>query len=113
MAYKVDSEKLSTFVKTKRGSKKLTEAAEEIGDISIATISRIENGRLPDLSTFFKICDWLEMPPNTFYYSQGETSSRQSEILTHLRADRNLKPDVADALARMIEFAYEHGFPSK
>lgn len=110
MSYTVDSEKLAQHVRNKRGDKKLVDVSVEIGEISIATISRIEKGRLPDLSTFFKICNWLEMPPDTFYYSSGSTSSRKQEILTHLRADRNLEPDAVDALVTMIEFAYNRAF---
>lgn len=33
-------------------------ACAEIG-ISKATLSRIENGKTPEIDTFLKICDWL------------------------------------------------------
>lgn len=39
----------------------------EIG-ISKATLSRIERGSLPDIETFIKICNWLQVEnPNIFF----------------------------------------------
>lgn len=34
------------------------EAAEKIG-ISAATLSRLENRKLPDIETYYKCCQWL------------------------------------------------------
>ena len=36
-------------------------------DISAATLSRIENGRPPDIETFFKLCFWMKRSSNEFY----------------------------------------------
>ncbi len=36
-------------------------------DISPATLSRIENGRPPDIETFFKLCFWMKRSSNEFY----------------------------------------------
>lgn len=40
---------------------------KDITGISIATISRIENGKTPDLLTFKKICDWLKVSLDTYF----------------------------------------------
>ena len=56
MSVGVDTAKLSAMVRAKRGSMGLRAAAEEIGDISASTLSRIEQGRIPDLDTFFRLC---------------------------------------------------------
>lgn len=53
---------LSILVKVKRESQSLREASKLIG-ISPATLSRIENGKVPDLDTFSKLCKWLELDP--------------------------------------------------
>lgn len=42
------------------------EFAKEIG-ISAATLSRIENGKVPDIETFFKLCFWMKRSSNEFY----------------------------------------------
>ena len=53
---------LALSIKEKRGDRGLREVANEIG-ISHATISRIENGKSPDIETFKKICEWLNVDP--------------------------------------------------
>ena len=42
------------------------EFSKEIG-ISFPTLSRIENGSLPDIETFFKLCKWMKKSSNLFY----------------------------------------------
>ena len=44
------------------------EFAKEIG-ISPATLSRIENGNVPDIETFFNLCFWMKRSTNEFYDS--------------------------------------------
>src|SRR5438270_13799008 len=51
---------LGAMVKKKRGSAKLRETAKAIG-IGPATLMRVESGRVPDVSTFGKICQWLQV----------------------------------------------------
>ena len=57
----LNSSLLAKRIKDKRGKIGLREIAKEIG-VSLATISRIEKGKLPDVDTFIKICQWLETP---------------------------------------------------
>ena len=42
------------------------EFAKQIG-VSASTLSRIENGKIPDLETFFKLCFWMKKSSNQFY----------------------------------------------
>jgi transcriptional regulator with XRE-family HTH domain len=44
----------------------LREFAKQIG-ISTSTLSRVENGKQPDIETFFKICYWMKKSSNEFY----------------------------------------------
>lgn len=56
-------------VKTKRAIDLdigLREAAIEIG-ISYATLSRIENKKVPDLMTYAKVCEWLKVDMKSFF----------------------------------------------
>lgn len=63
----LDISKLANSVRTKRGRNSLRETAEEIGDISPSTLSRIENGKhYPGLDTFSSLCDWMNMPMDYF-----------------------------------------------
>lgn len=105
----IDIEKFAQLVKNKRGKKNLREIANEIGEVSISTLSRIEQGKIPDLSTYMKICEWLEVSPEEFSIgTQNKEKSHKEEIFFHLRADQSLSQDVAEALTKMIELAYKN-----
>lgn len=77
--------------------------ADEIG-ISPATLSRVERGRLPDLETFSKICQWLKIDPGEVLGVKKTAQAKTSEVLhsAHFRADKVLSPEAAQALAEMI-----------
>ena len=36
-------------------------------DVSHSTISRLENGKLPDILTYAKICKWMDKPLETYF----------------------------------------------
>jgi transcriptional regulator with XRE-family HTH domain len=110
MATLLNTEKLSSMLKMKRGNKGLRAVAQEIGAISASTLSRIEQGNLPDVDTFFRICKWLELSPEEFTQDESVIKGRASTkeiILSHLRADRTLSPKTISALSEMINLAYE------
>lgn len=102
-----DTELLARMVREKRGPKGLREVAAEIGDISAPTLSRIENGKVPDMETFVKICQWLGVSGDTFMgNSSNEAKDPRSKIFALLRADRELDPKTVAALETMINIAY-------
>lgn len=68
MKSKYDSAKFSKEVKTKRVIEEnlgVAELGRLIGS-SAATISRVENGKTPDIMTYAKLCHWLRKPMNAF-----------------------------------------------
>jgi transcriptional regulator with XRE-family HTH domain len=93
-------EKLGEMISSRRGSMGIRAAASEIG-ISPATLSRIENGNVPDLMTFAAICRWLGEDPATFLGMQPSTSGTQPASV-HLRKKKTLSIDTAVALGGMI-----------
>lgn len=110
MTKALDTQYLAAMIKTRRGNRGLREVAQEIGDVSPSTLSRVENGKVPDMDTFLRICDWLQLSSEEFI---KETDDRQeNEISTtdriegYLRADRELTPEMADALAKLMKSAY-------
>jgi transcriptional regulator with XRE-family HTH domain len=111
----IDIRKLAALIRTKRGKRGLRETAQEIGGVSISTLSRVEQGKIPDLGTFLRICRWLNVSPEQFvsdavHADQQEAApiaSTQEIIVAHLRADRTLDPRTAEALSTMIRLAYE------
>ncbi|HZR41230.1 MAG TPA: UDP-N-acetylglucosamine 1-carboxyvinyltransferase [Ktedonobacteraceae bacterium] len=66
MASFLDTQQLAALLKAKRGDRGLREIAQEIGNVSPATLSRIENGKMLDVETFLSVCDWLQVTPQRF-----------------------------------------------
>ena len=93
-------EKLGQMVTERRGTLGVRAAAKEIG-ISPATLSRIENGNVPDLATFASICQWLDTDPNQFLGMQPAPSARESATV-HLRKRSTTTLDTANALGGII-----------
>jgi transcriptional regulator with XRE-family HTH domain len=89
-------------IKSKRGGDGIRDVAAQIG-ISPATLSRVENGKLPDLETFPKICRWLGVDGGSVLgCGQKKSSSSNTAVTFHLKADRNLNAKTAGALANLI-----------
>jgi transcriptional regulator with XRE-family HTH domain len=104
MSTTLDTIKFSEMVKSKRGSIGLRTLANEIG-VSAATLSRIEQGNLPDIDTYIKLCNWLEVSTEFFTTTQ-HSEDIQKGVIAHLRADKTLSPNTAEALIQMINLAY-------
>jgi len=105
----LDTEKLASMLKSKRGSQGLRAIAKEIGGVSASTLSRIEQGNVPDVETFLKLCKWLEVSTNEFS-SESNNSSKslttEEIVVAHLRADKTLPKKTIEALTEMINIAY-------
>jgi transcriptional regulator with XRE-family HTH domain len=105
-------ESLGRLVREKRGKKKIRETAKEIG-IGTATLMRIENGRIPDLETFGRVCKWLNMDPGSFLGFESKSPLPPEEtvqnvltsISVHFKADQNPQPATVQAIAQMVRFA--------
>jgi transcriptional regulator with XRE-family HTH domain len=114
---KVRLGQIGALVRERRGNLGVRNAAKEIG-VSAATLSRIENGKQPDLSTFEKLCRWLEVSPSEFldagnHTSEADTNSPSPVVATaHLRAKRQVTPELAQALGEMIMRA-QYMFPDE
>lgn len=106
MANNLDSAKLSEMIKSKRGKQGLRALSREIG-VSASTLSRIEQGNLPDIDTYITLCDWLGVSTDFFVLNQSKQNDISSvNIIAHLRADKSLRPETAEALIQMINIAY-------
>jgi transcriptional regulator with XRE-family HTH domain len=84
----------------------LRQVADEI-DVSPSTLSRVERGAQPDLETVNRLIDWLELDRSAVFHSapkDPKDTTKQVEVL--LRADKNLDPRTARALAGIYKAAY-------
>jgi transcriptional regulator with XRE-family HTH domain len=100
----IDTLKLSEMIRSKRGNRGLREVGKEIG-VSSSTLSRIEQGNLPDIATYVTLCKWLEVP--TDFFTENAENSTEQKIVAHLRADKALSKQTAEALIKMIKLAYK------
>jgi transcriptional regulator with XRE-family HTH domain len=115
----IDPVDLGDRVRAKRRSKQLSirEAAAEIG-VSAPTVSRVERGsHLPDRQNLLRLARWagVRIDPvlhtdsrrarNALIHDPGASTPEAVEL--HLRADKNLSRDDAEALAEMFRVAYE------
>lgn len=112
MTQTFDRDRLAAMIIAKRDGRGLRAAATEIGGVSASTLSRIEQGKVPDLDTFLRLCRWLEVSADEFMHSPAAAAPEaevgpMDVIAAHLRADRTLDRATARALERMIRLAYE------
>ena len=109
----IDFARLAKLVKAKRGGRGLREVAEEIGNISPSTLSRIEGERVSDVasSTLLQISDWLEVDPSELIKDASDSPPPEidlpSSIDLQLRADKKLDPTMAKMLSEMFKAAYK------
>ena len=119
MATTSPQRRISLLIKAKRREADLgvREAAADCG-ISAATLSRLERGinpQLPDASTLTKLAKWLGTDVNNLLvHNETDSESDLPQHTTpefvevHLRADKNLTSDTADALSKMFRQLYEN-----
>src|SRR5260370_88219 len=104
-----DIKKLAALVETKRAGRGLRETAKEIGGVSASTLSRIDQGNVPDLETFMRLTGWLRVSADEFVIGKRNLRQKSGGELAEatLRADRTLPADAVEALSQMIRFAYK------
>lgn len=95
-------EELGRLIARKRGARGIRAAAVE-ADVSPATLSRVENGNLPDLATFAKICRWLDVDPSRFLGVQRDASSAVPDrAVAHFRKKPTVSKETATSLGALI-----------
>jgi transcriptional regulator with XRE-family HTH domain len=92
-------ENLGRLVREKRGSRGVRAVAAEIG-ISHSTLSRVEQGHLPDLENYQKICTWLGLEVAAVTGISKISATAIPHV--HFRKKKLVSPQTAHALAQMI-----------
>lgn len=105
----LNTDLLAGMLKSKRASKGLRAIAVEIGNVSAATLSRIEQGKIPDVDTFISICKWLSVSTDTFIKNDIPSNpiTNKEQVVAHLRAEKELSHETVNMLIKMIDMAYE------
>ena len=87
---------IGNLLSRRRGNMGVRAAAKEIG-ISPSTLSRIENGHVPDFATLEKVCAWLEEDVSKF--------TGVGNLQIAFKNKKALPPRTAQSLATLIEKA--------
>jgi DNA-binding Xre family transcriptional regulator len=95
----ISIKELGRLMLAKRGSRGVRAAAAE-AEISSATFSRVENGHMPDLETFVKICRWVDRNPGEFLGFEQPVKLQGAQV--HLRKDKTVSVDTAESLGALI-----------
>lgn len=96
----------SKSFKTKRGRVSLRDLADEIGT-SASTLSRIENGTMPDIEVFLSICEWMEVLPTAFFIEDNiEQVDTLTLIVSILKEDNSLDKEFIDALIGLLKISF-------
>ena len=79
--------------------------------VSASTLTRMAQGKRPDIDTFTALCRWAGVNADDFIrLSTGVSGKTVPEpltaISTYLRTDANLSKDAAEALDEMVKAAY-------
>lgn len=123
MAFKndnfVNTNELGRAIKRRREELSLSlRDVADVTNVSASTLSRIENGTgKPDADNIARLTGWLDMPIDRVMNRQKATNveavvyyphEATPEIVeAHLRADKNLTPETANALSELFRVAYK------
>jgi transcriptional regulator with XRE-family HTH domain len=122
--------KNENYVKTLELGQAIKRRREELGlslrdvadvtGVSASTLSRIENGTgKPDADNIARLTGWLDMPMDRIMNKQSSSSNEVEPVIyypheatpeiveAHLRADKNLSPETANALSELFRVAYK------
>ena len=116
----INTEELGRAIRRRR--EELALSLRDVADqtsVSASTLSRIENGTgKPDADNIARLTKWLDMPiERIMHQGRDETNDAKAVVYyphestpeiveAHLRADRNLSPETADALSQLFRVAY-------
>lgn len=104
-----DNEAFFAALDAERISRKMNwkVVAAEAG-VSASTLTRIGQGRRPDVDSFAALAMWASLDLDSFFrHPSEEGSSSLSEISLLLRRDPNLSPEAATALDELVRATYE------
>ena len=116
----INTEELGRAIRRRR--EELALSLRDVADqtsVSASTLSRIENGTgKPDADNIARLTKWLNMPIERIL-NQGRDDANDAKAVVyyphestpeiveaHLRADRNLSAETADALSQLFRVAY-------
>lgn len=77
--------------------------------VSASTLTRMAQGKRPDVDGLAALAAWSGLVTDEYVRTAGERPETEplAQVLTYLRSDRNLSPEAAIALDKLIKVTYE------
>ena len=84
------------------------QVAAEAG-VSQSTLTRLAQGRRPDVDSLAALVDWAGLKADDFVVRVhgAREAAPLAMISTYLKSDRNLSPEAASALEKVVKATYE------
>ncbi|MEZ0108762.1 transcriptional regulator with XRE-family HTH domain [Catenulispora sp. EB89] len=84
------------------------QVAEQAG-VSQSTLTRLAQGKRPDVDSLAALVDWAGLKADDYVIRvhQNEPANPLAMISTYLKSDRNLTPEAAAALEKVVKATYE------
>jgi transcriptional regulator with XRE-family HTH domain len=95
-----------------RQSKQISwrQLAKEAG-VSPSTLTRMQQGKSPDVNTFSALTQWLNIPAERFYADQPHREARHEDpmavISTLLRSKKKMNAKAVAALQELVTAAFK------
>lgn len=84
--------------------------AQEAG-VNASSLTRMQQGSLPDVNTFTALTHWLHMPAEQFMSPAASSPNKEAHPLavvsTLLRSKREMTPKAAKALEELVQAAFK------
>jgi transcriptional regulator with XRE-family HTH domain len=103
-----DNEAFFAALDATRQARELTwkQLAQEAG-VSASTLTRVGQGRRPDVDSFAALSAWAGLDPEDFLPAASGPAEPLSEISLLLRRDPKLSPEAASILDELLKATYE------
>lgn len=85
------------------------QVAKDAG-VSASTLTRMQQGKSPDLNTFSALTRWLDIPAERFYAETSQQSTPEDPlavISTLLRGKKKMNPKAVAALQELVNAAFK------
>jgi len=105
-----DGERFTAALESTRLARGRTwrKVADEAG-VSASTLTRLTQGKRPDVDSLGALSHWAGLDINTFYANEVPSVPAEplAQIAAYLRADPNLGEDGAKAMETILRVTYE------
>jgi transcriptional regulator with XRE-family HTH domain len=107
---RIDLDRLVGALERQRQRQKLSwrQLAHGAG-VSPSTMTRMQQGKLPDINTFAALTQWLGLPAEEFLMSKKSAKSSERDIFGVasglLRGRKNISQDAAEAMEDLLRAA--------